>query len=67
MHTNEMRELGAAELDQVAGGLDIGPFHISYSRGSGAIDVGIGDTGVYIGPNGAGWYSGDKFGQIRFR
>ncbi|MDI1262471.1 MAG: hypothetical protein PS018_04345 [bacterium] len=67
MYTKEMRELGADELDRVAGGLDIGPFHISYSQGSGAIDVGIGNTGVYIGPNGAGWYSGDRYGQIKFR
>ena len=66
MHTNEMRELSAEELDLVGGGLDIGPIHISYSKGSGAIDVGIGDTGVYIGPNGAGWYSGESYGQIKF-
>jgi hypothetical protein len=66
MHTNEIRELGAEELGLVAGGLDIGPIHISYSKGSGAIDVGIGDTGAYIGPNGAGWYSGESYGQIKF-
>jgi len=63
MHTNE---LNAGELDLVAGGLDIGPFHISYSAGCRCIDVGVGDTGVYIGPNGAGWYSGDKYGQVKF-
>jgi hypothetical protein len=67
MHTNEIRELGTAELDRVAGGLDIGPFHISYSQGARAIDVGVGDMGVYIGPNGAGWYNGDKWGQVKFR
>jgi hypothetical protein len=65
MHTNEALEL-AEELDLVAGGFDIGPFHISYSQGSGAIDVGVGNTGVYIGPNGAGWYSGESYGQIKF-
>ena len=66
MNTNETRELSAEELDRVAGGVDIGPVHISYSKGSGAIDIGIGDTGVYIGPNGAGWYSGDSYGQVKF-
>ena len=66
MHTSDTRELGVDELGKVAGGLDIGPFHISYSKGSGAIDIGIGNTGVYVGPNGAGWYSGESYGQIKF-
>jgi hypothetical protein len=66
MHTNETRELGPEELNLVAGGFDIGPVHVSYSKGSGAIDIGIGNTSVYIGPNGAGWCSGDSYGQIRF-
>ena len=66
MQTSDTRELGAEDLAQAAGGLDIGPFHISYSKGSGAIDIGIGNTGVYIGPNGAGWYSGESYGQIKF-
>ena len=35
MQTNETRELGGEELDQVAGGFNIGPIHIGYSRGSG--------------------------------
>ena len=67
MQTNETRELGAEELDQVAGGFNIGPFRIEYSRGSGAIDISIGNTGIYFGPNGIGWCSGERWGRIKFQ
>ena len=67
MQTNETRELGAQELDQVAGGINFGPIHIGYSRGSGAIDIGVGNVGVYFGPNGGGWYAGDRWGQLRLQ
>ena len=66
MNDMTTRELTGDELDSISGGLDIGPFHITYSEGCRCIDVGIGDMGVYIGPNGAGWYNGDKYGQVKF-
>ena len=67
MHMNETRELSAEELNLVAGGdFSLGPISFTYSKGSGAIGINIGDAGVYIGPNGAGWYNGDKYGQIIF-
>ena len=66
MNTNDTRELGAHELDQVAGGINFGPIHISYSEGARAIDIGVGNTGFYIGPNACGWYAGDRWGQLKF-
>ena len=67
MHTNDTRELGAHELDQVAGGINFGPIHISWSEGARAIDIGVGNTSFYIGPNGMGWCAGDRWGQIKFK
>jgi hypothetical protein len=69
MQNNTSRELTHDELALVSGGafdLNIGPLHISYSDGCRCIDVGIGDVGVYIGPNGAGWYAGDSYGQVKW-
>jgi hypothetical protein len=66
--TNFNNELSDTALDAVAGGdFSLGPITVSYSKGSGAINIDIGgSTGAYIGPNGAGWYNGDKYGQIKF-
>ena len=62
---NETRELTAEELHLVSGGdFNLGPIHIAYSRGSGCVDIGIGNTGVWFGRAGAGWYSGDRAGHL---
>jgi hypothetical protein len=45
--TNEMRELSCAELDEVSGGLDIGPFHLA--AGDGMVAVGFGGYGIVVG------------------
>ena len=64
---NSECKLDDAALDAVAGGdFSLGPISITYSQGSGAIGINIGDSGVYIGPNAMGWYSGEKYGQVKF-
>jgi hypothetical protein len=65
--TNLNNELSDATLDSVTGGdFSLGPISFTYSQGSGAIGINIGNSGVYIGPNAMGWYSGEKYGQIKF-
>lgn len=55
---NEIRPLSAAELDQVSGGLDIGPFHAA--AGDGVLTVGIFGYGIFIGEGCVGVYGGGK-------
>jgi hypothetical protein len=62
---NGTRELSVEELHLVSGGdINLGPIHIGYSQGSGCIDVGIGNVGVWFGRAGAGWYAGDRSGHL---
>jgi len=57
----EINELTAGQLDEVDGGVKIGPVSIEYSRGCGCIDVSIaGLGGFFFGLGGAGLYAGDR-------
>lgn len=55
---NEVRELSAAEIDLVSGGLDIGPIHVA--AGDGVLTVGIFGVGIFIGEGCIGVYGGGK-------
>jgi hypothetical protein len=61
---SEIRELSVGELDQVSGGLDIGPIHVA--AGDGVLTVGIFGVGIFIGEGCVGVYGGGKAGGVCF-
>jgi hypothetical protein len=54
----EIRELSGGELDQVSGGLDIGPIHVAASDG--VLTLGIFGVGIFVGEGCIGVYGGGK-------
>jgi hypothetical protein len=60
----DVRELSAAELDQVAGGLDIGPLHVA--AGDGVLTLGLFGVGIFIGEGCVGVYGGGKARGVCF-
>jgi hypothetical protein len=62
--TRDVRELSGAELDQVSGGLDIGPIHVA--AGDGVLTVGIFGVGIFIGEGCVGVYGGGKARGVCF-
>lgn len=54
----EVRELTGAELDSIAGGLDIGPLHVE--SGGGLFTIGIGGYGIWGGQGCLGVYTPDR-------
>jgi hypothetical protein len=56
--TAGISELSDHEIDQVAGGLDIGPIHIEV--GQGLFTVGIGGYGIWGGQGCLGVYTPDR-------
>ena len=53
-------ELKIDELEQAAGGF----IKVSDSQGSRCVDISIGNSGIWLGAAGAGWYSGDRAGRF---
>jgi len=62
--TAEVRELSGAELDQVSGGLDIGPLHVA--AGDGVLTFGLFGVGIFIGEGCVGVYGGGKARGVCF-
>jgi hypothetical protein len=62
--TAEVRELSATELDQVSGGLDIGPLHVA--AGDGVLTLGLFGVGIFIGEGCVGVYGGGKARGVCF-
>jgi hypothetical protein len=60
----EVRELSATELDQVSGGLDIGPLHVA--AGDGVLTLGLFGVGIFIGEGCVGVYGGGKARGVCF-
>jgi hypothetical protein len=54
----DVRELTAHELNEVGGGLDIGPIHIE--SGKGLFTIGIGGYGIWGGEGCLGVYTPDR-------